>query len=132
MLYCVRSATVARPGQVLAFEELEAGAAAGADVGHLVGQAALVDGAHAVAAADDAQALASRPPPGRRPWCRRRTASSRNSPSGRSRPPSWPCAISAANSFAVFGPMSSAIQPSGCSSRRRPCVVAPRRRTCRR
>ena len=41
-------------GELFAFEELEAGAAAGADVGDLVGHAGLVDGAHRVATADDA------------------------------------------------------------------------------
>ena len=40
-------------GQLLAFEELEAGAAAGGDVGDLVGYAGLVDGGDRVAAADD-------------------------------------------------------------------------------
>src|SRR5208283_2597424 len=40
-------------GQLLAFKEFEAGAAAGGDVGDLVGYAGLVDGAHGIAAADD-------------------------------------------------------------------------------
>ena len=41
-------------GEFFAFEELQAGTAAGADVGDFVGYAGLVDGAYAVAAADDA------------------------------------------------------------------------------
>ena len=41
-------------GEFLAFEEFEAGAAAGGDVGDLVGYAGLVDGGDRVAAADDA------------------------------------------------------------------------------
>src|SRR5271166_6184167 len=39
--------------QLFAFEELEAGAAAGGDVGDLVGYSGLVDRAHRIAAADD-------------------------------------------------------------------------------
>ena len=38
-------------GQGLALEELERGAAAGADVAHLLGEAELLDGGHRVAAA---------------------------------------------------------------------------------
>ncbi len=40
-------------GEFLAFEEFEAGAAAGGDVGDLVGYAGLVDGDDRIAAADD-------------------------------------------------------------------------------
>src|SRR5579885_2189601 len=40
-------------GELLAFEEFEARAAAGGDVGDLVGYAGLVDGADGVAATDD-------------------------------------------------------------------------------
>src|SRR3954447_16600785 len=39
--------------QFLAFQEFQRSAAAGGDVGNLVGYAGLVDGAHRVAAADD-------------------------------------------------------------------------------
>ncbi len=46
----VRAST---PGSFFAFEEFEAGAAAGGDVGDLVGYAGLVDGRDGVAAADD-------------------------------------------------------------------------------
>ena len=41
------------PGQLATLEELERGAAAGADVGHPVGEALLLDGRDRVAAADD-------------------------------------------------------------------------------
>ena len=46
-------------GQRLALDELERGAAAGADVGHLVGQPELLDRRHGVAAADDGDHAAS-------------------------------------------------------------------------
>lgn len=41
-------------GKLFTFEELKAGAAAGADVGDFVGYACLVDGAYAIASANDA------------------------------------------------------------------------------
>ncbi len=44
-------------GQRLALEELEGRAAAGADVGHAVGQPELLDGRHRVTAADDGHGL---------------------------------------------------------------------------
>ena len=40
-------------GEDLAFQQLEAGATAGGDVGHLVGQAGLFHSSHGVTAADD-------------------------------------------------------------------------------
>ena len=77
--------------QLLALEELEGGPAAGRDVGHLVGQAVLLDGRDRVAAADDrdrARGRWPRPGPARSRACPSPCPGSRRRPSGRSRRPS--------------------------------------------
>ena len=74
--------------QLAALEELQRRAAAGADVGHLVGQPLLLDRRHRVAAPDDDRRRRPRRDPrgtGRSPWCRARTRGSRTRPAARSR-----------------------------------------------
>ena len=95
--------------QLLALEELERGAAAGRDVGDLVGEAVLLDGRDRVAAADDGD-RAVRGGVGQRLRDRERALGrdrrSRRRPSGRSRRRSSRPSRSRANFARVASPMS--------------------------
>ena len=73
--------------QRAALDQLERRAAAGREVVDRVLQAEVGERRGRVAAADDGQPRARRPPPGRPRACRRRTARARRRPSGRSRRP---------------------------------------------
>ena len=103
-------------GQLFALQEFQAGAAAGGDVGHLVGIAQLLHGGRGVAAADDGDGvrLCTEPRPRPRcPWQRRGT---RTRPWGRSRSRCPRPATASQYSFTVSGPMSRPCQPSGISA----------------
>ena len=109
-------------GQLLAFEQLERGAAAGRDPRDPVGDARLVHGAHRVAAADDREAVAVGDRLARPRTCRRRSAATRRRPSARSR---TPCALPAIRS----GELARA-SPARCRGRASPSGSASNGVTC--
>ena len=103
----------ARPGSVLALDQLERRAAAGGEVvDRVLAARSCAQRRRRVAAADDRQRRARRRPPRRPRACRPRTARARRRPSGRSRRPSRRRAISLRVARPrCAGPMSRPIQP---------------------
>ena len=102
-------AQVGDAGQLLALEELEGGAAAGGDVGDLVGEAVLLDGRDRVAAADDRDGAVRRGVGQRlrdRERALRPSPGSRRRPSGRSRRTVFAPFTISANFARVASPMS--------------------------